>query len=76
METYGYVRVSSIDQNEDRQVLALRKVGVLPKNLFIDKESGKDFERKHIPPAWLRESKGYSKIFSGEASEKFSEPPP
>ena len=46
METYGYVRVSSIDQNEDRQVLALRKVGVLPKNLFIDKESGKDFERK------------------------------
>ena len=46
MKTYGYVRVSSIDQNEDRQVLALRKVGVLPKNLFIDKESGKDFERK------------------------------
>jgi len=46
MKTYGYIRVSSIDQNEDRQVLALGEKGVLPANLFIDKQSGKDFRRK------------------------------
>lgn len=42
---YGYVRVSSTDQNEDRQMLALSGVGVPRKNIFIDKMSGKDFER-------------------------------
>ncbi len=42
---YGYVRVSSTDQNEDRQLIALRQVGVSKQNIFIDKMSGKDFER-------------------------------
>ena len=42
---YGYVRVSSAEQNEDRQLLALEKVGVAKQNIFIDKQSGKDFER-------------------------------
>lgn len=42
---YGYVRVSSADQNEERQVVALREMSVLEKNIFIDKQSGKDFER-------------------------------
>lgn len=42
---YGYVRVSSIEQNEDRQVIALKKVGVLGGNIFMDKQSGKDFHR-------------------------------
>jgi DNA invertase Pin-like site-specific DNA recombinase len=42
---YGYVRVSSTDQNEDRQMIALSDVGVSVKNIFIDKQSGKDFER-------------------------------
>ena len=42
---YGYIRVSSIDQNEDRQVLALRKKGIPEKRIFLDKQSGKDFER-------------------------------
>ncbi len=42
---YGYVRVSSTDQNEDRQMLALRQVGVTDQNIFTDKQSGKDFER-------------------------------
>ncbi len=42
---YGYVRVSSIDQNEDRQMLALCEVGVTKQNIFMDKQSGKDFER-------------------------------
>ena len=42
---YGYVRVSSIDQNEDRQLLALADLGVPQSNIFVDKQSGKDFDR-------------------------------
>lgn len=43
--TYGYVRVSSTDQNVDRQLIALTEVGVLKKNIYMDKMSGKDFKR-------------------------------
>ena len=46
MNIYGYVRVSSVDQNEDRQIAALREVSVPEKKIFMDKQSGKDFERK------------------------------
>ena len=42
---YGYIRVSTRDQNEDRQILALKELSIPEKNLFIDKQSGKDFER-------------------------------
>lgn len=42
---YGYIRVSTIDQNEDRQRIALDEMGVSPRNLFVDKQSGKDFDR-------------------------------
>ncbi len=42
---YGYVRVSTREQNEDRQLIALREVGVLDKNIYMDKQSGKDFNR-------------------------------
>lgn len=45
MNTYGYVRVSTRDQNEDRQIISLADVGVKKQNIFIDKQSGKDFER-------------------------------
>ena len=45
MEIYGYVRASSTDQNEDRQMLALRKQNIAEKNIYIDKLSGKDFNR-------------------------------
>lgn len=45
MEIYGYVRVSSTDQNEDRQLIALRDKGVDDKKVYIDKQSGKDFNR-------------------------------
>lgn len=45
MADYGYVRVSSKDQNEDRQMTALKEVGVMDKNIYIDKQSGKDFQR-------------------------------
>ena len=46
---YGYVRVSSCDQNEDRQLIALRKLEIPEKNIFMDKQSGKDFHRPPIP---------------------------
>lgn len=42
---YGYIRVSTREQNEDRQRIALRKAGIPEKNIFIDKQSGKDFDR-------------------------------
>jgi DNA invertase Pin-like site-specific DNA recombinase len=42
---YAYIRVSSKDQNEDRQLLAMQELAIPEKNLFIDKQSGKDFER-------------------------------
>lgn len=45
MVTYGYVRVSSTDQNEDRQMIALHQVGVEGKHIYMDKQSGKDFDR-------------------------------
>jgi len=50
MQEYGYARVSSIDQNEDRQLHALHEVGVQSDNIFVDKLSGKDFNR----PQYLR----------------------
>ena len=43
--TYGYVRVSTKDQNEDRQMIAMTQFGVDQKNIYLDKQSGKDFNR-------------------------------
>lgn len=45
MEVYGYIRVSSNDQNEDRQIIELLDKQIAPENLFIDRQSGKDFNR-------------------------------
>ena len=45
MAIYGYIRVSTREQNEDRQVIALHEVGVPEKNIYMDKQSGKDFNR-------------------------------
>lgn len=42
---YGYARVSSMEQNEDRQMVALKKAGVCASHIFMDKQSGKDFHR-------------------------------
>ena len=42
---YGYIRVSTKEQIEDRQVISLRKAGVPEKNIYMDKQSGKDFNR-------------------------------
>ena len=43
--TFGYARVSTREQNEDRQIIALREASVPEQNIFIDKQSGKDFKR-------------------------------
>lgn len=48
--TYGYARVSTKDQNEDRQLIALQQAGVERELIYVDKKSGKDFNR----PAWRR----------------------
>ena len=48
--TYGYARVSSTDQNEARQIVALKNAGIDDAHIFIDHKSGKDFNR----PAWRR----------------------
>lgn len=42
---YGYARVSTKEQNEERQILALREFGINDKLIYVDKQSGKDFER-------------------------------
>ena len=44
-KTYGYIRVSSKDQKEDRQIIALEEFGVSNSDIFCDKKSGKDFDR-------------------------------
>ena len=48
MAVYGYVRVSTKEQNEDRQMIALREMGVEQANIFMDKQSEKDFQLLNI----------------------------
>ncbi len=50
MRIFGYVRVSSTDQNEERQLVEMRKLDIPTKNIYIDKQSGKDFVR----PKYIR----------------------
>ena len=57
---YGYIRVSSKDQNEERQRIALLEAGVAESNIYIDKQSGKDFERPQY-------KKMYRNLKSGDA---------
>ena len=45
VKTVGYVRVSSKDQNIDRQILQMQNLGIKEKYIYIDKDSGKDFNR-------------------------------
>ena len=45
MKIYGYARVSTLDQNEARQMRALREAGIAKRNIYLDKQSGKDFDR-------------------------------
>ena len=51
---YGYIRVSSRDQNEDRQIDAMNQLKIDPKNIYMDKQSGKDFERPEYKKLFKR----------------------
>ena len=44
---YGYIRVSTREQNEQRQLIAMQEFGISPNRIYMDKQSGKDFERKN-----------------------------
>lgn len=57
-KVYGYARVSSMEQNEDRQMVALKKAGVVAGNIFMDKQSGKDFHRVNYEELVLRLQRG------------------
>lgn len=58
MNVYGYIRVSSRDQNEDRQSISLKKVCVSEKNTYLDKQSGKDFNRPQYKKLLRKLKKG------------------
>ena len=55
---YGYVRVSSMDQNEDRQMMAMAAQAVPLRNIYVDKQSGKDFNRPEYQKLLKRLRKG------------------
>lgn len=44
---YGYIRVSTKEQNEQRQLIAMREFGIAENRVYMDKQAGKDFERKN-----------------------------
>lgn len=58
MSIFGYARVSSADQNEERQITALRTVKVPKQNMYIDKQSGENFERPQYKRLIKRIKKG------------------
>ena len=63
MKEYGYVRVSSLDQNEERQMVEMRQLGIAEENIYKDKQSGKDFNRQCIRSCFVNLKRGMSCIF-------------
>lgn len=55
---YGYARVSTRDQNEQRQLIALQEFGIAERQIFVDKQSGKDFERQSYQKLLRKLKKG------------------
>ena len=55
---YGYIRVSTREQNEQRQLIAMREVGIPEKSIYMDKQSGKDFERQNYKRMTRKLKKG------------------
>lgn len=58
MEEYGYIRVSSMDQNEARQMLEMLRLKIKKQNVFMDKQSGKDFNRPNYQKLMRKLQKG------------------
>ncbi len=55
---YGYIRVSTKEQNEQRQLIAMREFGIAENRVYMDKQSGKDFERKNYKRLIRKSKKG------------------
>lgn len=55
---YGYIRVSTREQNEQRQLIAMREFGISEKSIYMDKQSGKDFERQNYKRMTRKLKKG------------------
>ena len=53
VRNYAYVPVSSTDKNEERQLIAMRALGIEDCCIFLDKQSGKDFNRPGYSSSWL-----------------------
>lgn len=64
---YGYIRVSSTDQNVARQIYAMEQLGIKRENIFIDKQSGKNFERKRYK-VLVRKMKEGDNLYVGSIS--------
>lgn len=55
---YGYIRVSTREQKEDRQLIAMQEMAVKKKNIYMDKQSGKDFQRPQYQKLLKKNQKG------------------
>ena len=60
---YGYIRVSTKEQNEDRQLVALHELNIPEKNIYMDKQSGKDFDRPQYKRLVRRMKKRRSALY-------------
>ena len=58
IDIYGYVRVSSLDQNEERQMVEMRRLKIPERNIYVDKQSGKDFNRPRYKQLVKKMKKG------------------
>lgn len=63
MKKYAYIRVSSKDQNIARQVEAMESIGILEQNMFIDKQSGKNFYREQYQLLTLKLDMNFDYLF-------------
>ena len=72
---YGYIRVSTREQNLDRQLLALRAFGVPEKQIYQEKQSGKDFERPVYQRLIKKLKPGDTLVILGDADRGLAIPP-
>ena len=67
---FGYIRVSTKEQNEDRQLIAMRELRIPERNLYIDKQSGKDFDRPQYKKLVRRLKKSGTMAYSDKRKER------
>lgn len=71
MSQYGYVRVSTKEQNPERQLRAMKERGISPQCIYMDKMSGKDFQRTEYQKLIRKLKKGDLLTVWGEITERF-----